>query len=1820
MIAIIRIFVIIICELVLLSQAMAEVSLDGTMGTSGPLQGPDFQIKSEYGRQSGTNLFHSFDRFSLTSEQSATFSGPDSISHIISRVTGGELSNIDGVIGSTIPGADLFLLNPSGIFLGPNARLNLQGSFTAGTSNYLSFENGDRFYTTPIESELLSSAAPSAFGFLPGDAAPIQMEGAGQVSIDQSDAFPGLVVPEGESLSLIGGDIEITNGTYVIEETIDRFGQLRTGMVRPLGGLSSPEGRINLVSVASQGEVSITDSGVDVGSVEAFGDVTLSDNARLDTSGSGSGDIYIRAGRFVASGAVIQSETRGDKDGGVIDIQADELIFTDGASIETSSFGSGNAGDIVMKVAGDVVLQGGDTTSGLTSILGNALGEEANAGNGGLISIDADNISIENGAFISSVSLGPGQGGDIRLSANDTFTIEGFGEEDFGRVNSGIVASTFSREENAGSAGNVNINAPSITILNYGLVESVSYGMGRGGDMTLTGETIFLGKTVAEAGGGQISTGNWETSTDGAGGNINIKTHDLTILDGGAIRATASGPGAAGTIDIEATGTIRVEGTSIIGGGSTIESASRSVPATHDLFFNEAGQVAFLLPLGPGEQFTGDSSQGQDGSSQDTGGGQNNPVEGTSIEQIDLLLSDYPELKKLIEALLHNNPELVDPIAGLFLADPELVDDFANLIENNPALVDPIGGLLAYNPAFISIIENLLSNNPDAPSIVGSNAGPAGNITISAENIVLENGGLINTSTEAPGVAHSSSDAGEINITTGSLSVSGVNPRGEYLSGYGSGIYSRSLGVGQSAGNAGKIYVEADTISLTDGGLILSDATGSANSGNIEIHEAGTINISGMGPSTPPLDPGLLQIGWKALFAGASLAPLESGIFSSAWSDGGMGNGLGGTITLDADTLNMREQARIATESLGAGNAGNVYIQSFDSLLMSDSATISTQAVKAGGGIIDVEAAGRIHMTDATMTTSVQTGGEDGGDITITDPRFLILNESRIQANAEAGDGGNIFISTDSFIPSIGSVVEASSETGIDGQILIDSPDTNLTGDLASLPVRYLDAGRWAKKPCDERYQTDISRFEISPPEAVFAPLDDFQDIMPDLDDLGDAFSGDIRQQVQAALAAGDFAVAAEILSCQKTSLFQSVWMSYTLNTLGKPSDAQAALTAGDIHFQGSSDKGMQALYLGRSGELALFRGEKRKAIRDLKRGVKLAAESDLPIIEACLLNSLGNLRVMNGDLTGAGLAYEQSTDILANASPKSPLLPTVMINSARLALEQKHQKSAIYIIEETIPLLKDSKTGYQSACNWIRLFHVARQIEAGEMDDRLSDEITQGLASAAACGMTIENSRLTSNAFGCLGWHHEILMQYEDALSDTRKAAHRAQTGLHADLLYRWHWQLGRLNQVMGDTRNAVTAYKNAIASLNPIRMAFLKSFRRADAVFNETVRPAYLELASIFLEHPDLLAEARDTMELLKKAELQNFYQDECMTDRNWQQFDIAQIPSGTAICYPISFSDRVSLLWMSNEGMKHFNIPVPEDQLADTINRFRKGLEEKDENVLQEAETLYDWLIRPYTQELSHRNINTLIIIPDGMLRTLPFSALYDGERFLIETFAIATIPAVNLINVNQQPPDSKTALLSGLSLEKDGFVPLPNVKKELSAIGDIMDSKILLDQEFTQPNLESEITARDYNILHMATHAVFGNRAEYSFLLTYDGKLHMDELEQLVGLKQYRVQPLDLLILSACETAIGDERASFGLAGVALRAGAKSTIASLWKTDDQAAFLLIEAFYKEYLQTGCTKAQALQSAQQKLLVEPEFAHPGYWAAFILIGNWQ
>ena len=585
----------------------------------------------------------------------------------------------------------------------------------------------------------------------------------------------------------------------------------------------------------------------------------------------------------------------------------------------------------------------------------------------------------------------------------------------------------------------------------------------------------------------------------------------------------------------------------------------------------------------------------------------------------------------------------------------------------------------------------------------------------------------------------------------------------------------------------------------------------------------------------------------------------------------------------------------------------------------------------------------------------------------------------------------------------------------------------------------------------------------------------------------------------------------------------------------------------------------------------------------------------------------------------------------------------------------------------------------------------------------------------------------------------------YDNAIQLTRSAIFHAQRyphfNNHQELLARLQWQLGTYLKEQKKPKKAIQAYQTASEFFRKVRSCYgsvSPSVRNMEEQLHFEWANLLLKEASKVSEKekPELLKQAIDTLELLKQAELRNFFKDGCITEKKEIEVDeLLSSNPNVAVFYPIVLKDRVELLLISNQQIKqmtgfkindvssqkeiktaedfsnicseNLNSLLKKENFHQMVECFRYHLEEDHPQLgpkpdwLKLAEPLYQWLIKPVTDVLDKQpQIDTLIIVPSDILYSIPFAALHDGEKFLVQNkYALVITPSLKLIDPVPLSRDFRRVLLSGTGNFDGGNIPklcyVPAELKRISSVlvGDInpkdndeftieivetwknkfaclspvksgyrtfclpkgascsqdddrdnlligKDRDILFDKEFTLSNLTKRFRKVAYSIVHLATHAQFSPEPGETFLQTYEGeskdkgRIILDDLEEFVHLADFRTQPIELLTLSACETALGDKRAAFGLSGVALKAGARSAVGTLWEVKDPSTAYVMSQFYRQLKKSpNLSVAGALQKAQGRLLQLGEnatkekgekkylkYQHPHYWAPFLLIGNWK
>jgi len=540
-------------------------------------------------------------------------------------------------------------------------------------------------------------------------------------------------------------------------------------------------------------------------------------------------------------------------------------------------------------------------------------------------------------------------------------------------------------------------------------------------------------------------------------------------------------------------------------------------------------------------------------------------------------------------------------------------------------------------------------------------------------------------------------------------------------------------------------------------------------------------------------------------------------------------------------------------------------------------------------------------------------------------------------------------------------------------------------------------------------------------------------------------------------------------------------------------------------------------------------------------------------------------------------------------------------------------------------------------------------------LESESSPKSVELLNKAILIAQHIQDREAESFALGRLGHIYECRKDYKQALNLTQQAE---ITTVANESLYLWEWQAGRIFKAQGSISDAINLYEKSVKTLKSIRSDIASADRDFQFDFRDTVEAVYRQLIELILERAsnltresaiqENLESALKTVDDLRLAELQNYLGNDC--DLQPIKKPVALVGRSTAVFSSVILKDRIAIILTLPSGERTFKsqvhwVPVKSKEAIEIINDLRLKLEKRSdhENTFRaRTQQVYDWLIRPFVSDLDREKIETLVFIQDGILRSIPMATLHDGKQFLVEKYAIANTPSLTLTNPTQLNNKELRVLAFGLTKPAtvttvNGptfFQPLSQVKSELSGIKTIMpDSKVLLDKDFVPNRLKQELEKNAYPIIHIATHGKFGIDSRETFLvtgnlvpenskkITNNEKLTMNQLYQIINSTRHNDSPIELLTLTACETAVGSDRDALGIAGISLQAGSQSAMASLWEVDDEAITQIITKFYQG-LRTGLSRAKALQAAQKTWLKEHPnglYSHPGYWSPFILVGNW-
>ncbi|GAB4375732.1 MAG: hypothetical protein Kow00121_21840 [Elainellaceae cyanobacterium] len=707
--------------------------------------------------------------------------------------------------------------------------------------------------------------------------------------------------------------------------------------------------------------------------------------------------------------------------------------------------------------------------------------------------------------------------------------------------------------------------------------------------------------------------------------------------------------------------------------------------------------------------------------------------------------------------------------------------------------------------------------------------------------------------------------------------------------------------------------------------------------------------------------------------------------------------------------------------------------------------------------------------------------------------------------------------------------------------------------------------------------------------------------------------------------------------------LISLVNQAQALQTLGFSTQAEAQLEAIAQRLQQQADPALKVAGLRSLGSAFKQLGQLSEAKAALQESLIVIENANLTTdMKAMTLLELGNIERAFGNKAIAignsdeaeqyfqtAISNYQQTAAIATA----PMLKLqAQLNQLSLLVETAHYAATIALVpplQSQLSNLPASRTSIYAQLNFAKsLLQLSNQNPSAASQTQIAALLAAAVQQAQELGDPVAESY----ALGQLGELYEAKGQWVEAQTLTQQAWLRAEEMQAPGVRYRWEWQLARLRQQQGDKQGAIAAYQAAVESLQSVRTDLLRTSADVQFSFRDDVEPIYRGLVELLVAvegqsqpSQDNLKQAIRRVDSLQLAELENFLR--CDLAAIVTLSDVQVDPTAAKI-YPIILENRLAIVLElpGDEPLQYHEVLQSRQKTEQILQQLRTDLREPDRTpeAIAGLQEVYRWLIQPFTSTLqAHTPLQTLVFVLDGELRNIPMAALYDGENYLINRYAVAVAPSLELF----QPRPRSTNLqvfLGGVgepqTVNQRSFDKIENLTPELNAIQQLVDANPpLLNESFTPVNIENYLKSGNFSAIHLKTHGVFSSDPEATFIVAYQDLITSRELGHLIQTSRIgAASAIELLVLSACSTAQGDDRAVLGLAGIAIQAGAQSAVSTLWEAQDLPNTALMIQFYQALLDPTLTKAQALRSAQLHL-IERGYRTPHIWATYVLVGNW-
>ncbi len=1947
------------------ADAFAQVvSAEGV--TTVDFVGDRIDITGGYNTSDNTNLFHSFDQFDVSDGQTANFVIAPTVQNVIGKVNSSSASTIDGTLQVSGSSASLYLMNPAGVLIGPNAQLNLSGGFTATTATSLEFNGG---YANVLGASDYSELTgdPTAFHFATDQPGAIVNLGDLSVSQEQSLSLMGGTVVNDGKLNAPEGTVAIaaTEGNNTIR--ISQENQLLSLEIEAGAFPTDTGGAITAESISqmltggsstsatalttqANGTVQLGQTPIDESGGNAVISGSLSANSAI-----GSNIAYIAATKDITLTELINNElyfparasltfaADADSNGvGRFEMNQGGAIGTDGGTINISGAGI-TAGHLRTDLTSNNSSSGGDIRLissrevSVNAISTNSYSFSNNAGDGGDIRVEANGgdifVSDRIKTWSSAAGNNAGRGGDVDLEAEGSITIAGTSSV-------GISSGSYAERNNAGAGGRITLTSRAGNIV----AESGLYTQSRADrNNTAAGGEIAISALAGEVSVGDLLSSSAANNNAGNGGDISIEAR---VIQAESINTNAGSD--AGTINLSGSEQIVVRG-----GLSAIS--------------NDGGSDADITLTSNFINLLGENSSSVDGKSvwfkpsdidTDIAIGGQNEVPGLNILQRDI--DTIGSVDEIIIGLtdgagtINIEPSVVNEanarapvsiIGGKTLAGPNQSDNRFSLTGSGQ------GSLLGINLEF-SNIENLIGGDLTNRFLIEPGAS-------------LEDFDRISGGTGISAISYENSP-GSVTVDLSAVEVEDIsqivgNSGGSTLRG-GTGdnfwtILSENSGVinglvfagfenllGGAGQNSFVIEAGGSVESIVGGGndvisynyssestvSVFGDrATGISSFSDIERIESGDRNISLIGSDAD--DTFFITSDRTASFNSITVSDIQSI------------EGREGADTLDYSTYSDRVL-------INAGDQTATGVPQFSS--------VETIVGSAYEDVI--EGSNNADIFEVLDNSNVRTLGMTFFDFEVLEGKEG-ADEITLYGLPIGGDSEGIYWSFDGEQNSVLSFEFDGFErlVGSTGSDTFDINGENFSSDLtirggSETGNRIISNSRdstWRIGDADANLPGK-DRGELRQGNETLLAFSEIQNIQNDsLDSQGHTvsflnYSSQITESIDSGTA--DLTLIGNDINIGEDSSANNIGggISGEGRLTIRPQDSWVSIELGETDTRGPAlnitEGEISAIQDGFS-EIVIGGAEQVGEIRLLgdvrfSNGVVLRSQGNIDIEDNELFTSRGNILLdtsgnisggnitaLDGSVTLSALGNINAGTIIARGEQGISVISETgsmtatgsidssgSVNGGDVEISAKTDISVESITTEggqnsgdvTIRSLQGGITARGITTANGNINNGVSPRRAGDVDLESWGGISVAFIDARSRGGgNTEATQIdikTDEDFSATGSIENAETRIFEGGSST--AASISTVGAKAgniNISYGNPDRAATLFQVGADTGNG-TAFRLETSPTNTIVSGeiFTSYYSQGNIRLlnrgyfsTETADVPATRVITTVANIPEIRqiavtddSEADEIYQQIEERNDQAFedYWGTTSRDRNRKTVSLAaaqnalgEIQRSTTVNPALVYvyfvpdaeleasvsirtddearsSDQLEVMLITQDG-----IPVRQRQWGITRQQVDEASYALRQQVtsqfsiprqyLPPAQQLYRWIVAPIAETLQAQNVDSLGFVMDTGLRTLPISALHDGDRYLVENYSLGLLPSLSLAQIGSasyhQNNFSETRVLAmGASRFRDQ-PDLPAVEAEVSLIAEgLGEGDAFLNEDFVLETLQSQIDKEDYGIIHLATHATFeSGNLENSYIQLWDEKLPLEKLNDL----RLDQEDLSMIILSACNTAVGDRSAEYGFAGLAVGAGAQSALASLWPVNDEGTLGFMTQFY-DRLAEATVPTEALQHAQIRLISGDvgirdgeiyglndevladlpalresgrwDFSHPFYWSAFTMIGN--